>query len=45
MVSTKMNKCHKKDSYIFVHNNDFKPPYIDIYIDLLLINFNLLPVL
>ena len=32
-------------SYIFLHNNDYKTPYIDIYIDLLSINFNLLSVL
>ena len=27
--------CLKKNSYIFLHNNDCKTPYIDIYIDLL----------
>ena len=32
-------------SYIFLHNNDYKTPYIDIYIDLLSINFNLLSAL
>ena len=32
-------------SYFFLHNNDCKTPYIDIYIDLLWINFNLLSVL
>ena len=35
----------KKNSYIFLHNNDCKTPQIDIYIDLLSINFNLLSVL
>ena len=39
--NAKMNNCHKKNSYIFVHNNDCKTPYID----LLSINFNLLSVL
>ena len=39
------DKCLKKNSYIFLHNNDCKTPYIDIYIDLLSINFNLLSVL
>ena len=43
-VSAKINKCSKK-SYIFLHSNDCKTPYIDIYIDLLSINFNLLSVL
>ena len=28
-----------------MHNYDFKTPYVDIYTDLLPINFNLLPVL
>ena len=37
--------CHKKTSFIFLHNNDCETPYIDIYIDLLSINFNLLFVL
>ena len=41
----KDNKCHKKNSYIFLYSNDCKTPYIDIYIDLLSINFNLLFVL
>ena len=37
------DKCLKNDSYIFLHNhNDCKTPYIDIYIALLSINFNLL---
>ena len=31
-----------KSSYIFLHNNDCKTAYIDIYIDLLSTNFNLL---
>ena len=44
-VSAKISKCHKKNSYIFLHNNDCKIPYIDIYIDLLSINFNLLSIL
>ena len=35
----------KKNSYIFMHNNDCKTPYNEIYIELLLINFNLLSVL
>ena len=35
----KKNKCQKKNSYIFLHNNDYKIPYIDIYINLLSINF------
>ena len=39
------DKCLKKNSYIFLHKNDCKTPYIDIYIDLLSINFNLLSVL
>ena len=39
------DKCLKKNSYIFLHNSDCKTPYIDIYIDLLSINFNLLSVL
>ena len=39
------DKCLKKNSYIFLHINDCETPYIDIYIDLLLINFNLLPIL
>ena len=39
------DKCLKKNSYIFLHNNDCKTPYIDIYIDLLSIKFNLLSVL
>ena len=39
------DKCLKKNSYIFLHSNDCKTPYIDIYIDLLSINFNLLSVL
>ena len=43
--SAKMNKCQKKNSYIFLHKNDCETPYIDIYVDLLSINFNLLPVL
>ena len=34
-----------KKSYIFLQNNGYKTPYIDIYIDLQSINFNLLPVL
>ena len=43
-VTAKLSKCHKKNSYIFLQSNDCKTPYIDIYIDLLLINFNLLSV-
>ena len=43
-VSTKINKCHKKNSYIFLHNIDCKTRYIDIYIDLLSINFTLMSV-
>ena len=34
-----------QNSYIFLHNNDCKTPYIDIYIDFLSINFNLLSIL
>ena len=37
--------CRKNNSYIFMHNYDCKTPYVDIYIDLLPINFNLLSVL
>ena len=37
-----MNKCRKKNSNSFLHNNDFETPYIDIYVDLLSISFNLL---
>ena len=44
-IYKKITKCHKKNSYIFLHNNDCKTPYIDIYIDLLSINFNLLSIL
>ena len=39
------DKCLKKNSCIFLHNNDYKTPYIDIHIDLLSTNFNLLSVL
>ena len=39
------DKCLKKNSYIFLHKNDCKTPYIDIYIDLLSISFNLLSIL
>ena len=35
----------KKNSYISLHDNDCKTPYINIYINLLSINFNLLSVL
>ena len=35
----------QKNSFIFLHKNDCKPPYIDIYIDLMSINVNLLSVL
>ena len=44
MVSAKINKC-QKNSYTFLHKNDCETPNRDIYIDLLLINFNLLSVL
>ena len=44
-VSAKISKCHKKNSYVFLYNNDCKILYIDIYIDLLSINFNLLSVI
>ena len=44
-VSAKIKKCHKKNSYIFLHSNDYETPYIDIDIDLLSINVNLLSVL
>ena len=33
------DKCLKKNSYIFLHSNDCKTPYIDIYNALLSINF------
>ena len=39
------DKCLKKNSYIFLHNNYCKTPYIDIDIDLLSINFNLMSVI
>ena len=39
------DKCLKNNSYIFLHNSDSKTPYINIYIDLPSINFNLLSVL
>ena len=39
------DKCLKKNWYVFLHNSDCKRPYIDIYIDLLSINFNLPSVL
>ena len=39
------DKCLKENSYIFLHNNDYKTPYIDIYIDLLSIDFSLLSIL
>ena len=38
------DKCLKENSYIFLHNNDCKTPFIDIYINLLTINFHLLSV-
>ena len=44
-VSAKISKCHKQNSYIFLHNNDCKVPYTDIYIDLMQINLNLLSAL
>ena len=34
-----------KESYIFLDNSDCETSYIEIYIDLLSINFNLLSVL
>ena len=34
-----------KNSYIFLHKNDYETPYIDIYIDLLSINFNFMSLL
>ena len=43
-ISAKIS-VSKKNSYIFLHNNDCKTPDIDIYIGFLSINFNLLPVL
>ena len=49
MVSAKINQRNfiyfQKTSYIFLRNNDCEIPYIDIYIDLLSINFNLLSLL
>ena len=44
-IDAKINKCHKKNSYIFLYGNDCKTSYIDIYTDLLSINVNLLSVL
>ena len=44
-ASAKINKCRKKNSYIFLHNNDYKTPDVNIYINLLSINVNLLSVL
>ena len=44
-VSGKISLCHKKNSDIFLYKNDCEKPYIDIYIDLLSINFNLLSIL
>ena len=41
----KNKSVSQKKSYIFLHNNDCETPYIDIYIDLLWINFNLMSVL
>ena len=41
----KDKQCQKKNSYIFLLKNDCKTPYIDIFIQLLSINFNLLSVL
>ena len=35
----------QKNSYIFLHSNDWETPYIDINIDLLSINLNLLSAL
>ena len=34
----------QKNSFILLHSNDFKPPYIDIYFHELPINFKLLSV-
>ena len=31
-VSAKISKCHKKNLHIFLHSNDCKTPYLDIYI-------------
>ena len=39
------DKCLRNNSHIFLHKNDCKTPHIDIYIDLMSINFNLLPIL
>ena len=39
------DKCLKKNSYVLLHNNNCKTPYIDIYIGLLSINLNLMFVL
>ena len=41
-VSAKISKCHKRNSYIFLHNHDCKTLFIGIYIDLLSFKFNLL---
>ena len=40
-MNAKIDQHHKK----LLHNNDCETPYIEIYIDLQLINFNLLPIL
>ena len=40
-VSAKINKCHKNIRY-FPARQWLRKPYIEIYIDLLSINFNLL---
>ena len=39
------DKSLKKSSYIFLNDNNCKTAYIDIYTDLLLINFHVLSVL
>ena len=44
-VSAKKSKCHKNNSYIFLHYSDGKTLYIDIYFELLSINVNFLSVL
>ena len=41
----KDKQVSQKEFIYFLHKNDCKTPYIDNYIDLLLINFNLLSIL
>ena len=45
MQTGKDKSTPQNNSHIFLHNNDCESPYIEIYIDLLSINFNLMSVL